>query len=76
MYDLFMADKELLESELGFELNSCWRLEDKKESYIGVEYKCEVEDESNWSEMFQWLTEKLESMQNTFGPRVKKIRIE
>lgn len=76
IYDSFMDDKENIESELGFELNSCWRLEDKKESYIGVNHYCDVKDEEKWSEQYLWLKNTLESIQNTFGPRVKKVRTE
>jgi len=71
LFHQLLDEKETIESELGFKLK-WWELPEKKESIVQINHHCDTKDESKWPEMYVWLTEKLEAMQNTFAPRVKK----
>ena len=54
IYDLFYENKETIEKETGLEYK--WqRLENRKASRIITIKKCNIENQENWEENFQWL---------------------
>jgi hypothetical protein len=53
IYDLFYANKDLIEEKTGLKYK--WqRLDNKKASRIKAIKKCDVTDQEEWEECFKW----------------------
>ncbi len=70
LFDHCFANKEAIETQVGFELD--WRrLDGKKSSRILLERDADVSKEDARPEQFDWLIDKLVLMKRAFAPYVK-----
>ena len=70
IFDKLFQEKELIESEIGFELE--WnKLEDKKTSKIGTTLNMDLKDKSNWDEAIKWHLKMAEKIYSVFSHRLK-----
>ena len=68
-YDKLEAQKESIETDLGFSL--VWDArKDKKHSWIGVSLEIDANDEANWPKIHSWMLSNMKSLEATFRPRV------
>ena len=72
-YSLLHQQKEIVEREVGEQLD--WRLlPENKESQVNLyRYNIDPSDRSSWEEQHQWLLDKLELFHRTFAGRVKSL---
>ena len=73
IFDFLFSRKDKIESR--FEGTLEWkRLDDKKSSKICCDESFDSIDESNWSEMAEWLLVQAKKMENALKPEIKDIQ--
>lgn len=66
IYDLFYANKELIEEKTGLKYK--WqRLDNKKASRIKVIKKCDVVNQEEWEECFKWFCDNVLKIKGEFN---------
>ncbi len=71
-FESLMADREAIESEIGYPL--VWHnLDETKSTKVCVRQSANTRDPEGWKEQSAWLLAKLEDFKRVFGPRVKGL---
>ncbi|MCQ2737476.1 MAG: DUF4268 domain-containing protein [archaeon] len=72
IFDKLFQEKELIESEMGFELE--WdKAEDKQTSKISTTLYIDLKDKDKWDEAIKWHFEMAEKIYSVFSHRIKEI---
>lgn len=72
IFDKLFQEKELIESEIGFELE--WDKSEKRHiSKIGTTLNIDLKDKNNWDETIKWHFKMAEKIYSVFLHRIKKI---
>lgn len=71
-FHLLLAQREEIESELGFTLNWQEKPENKK-SCIQTRLEIDTRDRGNWPKVHDWMLDRLETMRRVFKERVKSL---
>ncbi|MCK5940990.1 MAG: DUF4268 domain-containing protein [Planctomycetes bacterium] len=69
-YQLLLAQKAVIESELGFELE--WRANEKERKLL-VEKGWDPVNRSLWGKEHEWLLDKLTRLESAFRPRIREL---
>jgi len=71
-YQLFFAEKEQIEAELGYEV-TWYNMPNKISKRVYTKRSVNLSDESDWKNQAAWMLERLEEFYRVFAPRVRNL---
>ena len=73
-YDLILQQKDLIETELGYNLY-WYNPENAKNCRIYIRQTVNLQSRSNWNEQHQWLLKHLEDLHKAFAHRIRHLTL-
>lgn len=74
IFHSLLLNKDEIESQIKYELE--WmELEGKKASRVRAVHNIDVNDNKNWPNCFQWLTEAAQNFQTVFAQQIKALKL-